>query len=379
MTDQPKPGILRRTFRRIVTLTGTAAVIGLAGGAVAVGTEVLIERAQSAPEGPAADIATVATSPVQFVDHYNMTRQFLGQVEAGADAVLSFELGGRLADFTPEEGDSIEKGTVIGRLGTDLLEAEAARLRASRNATAAQLTFAETRLTRATELRGEGFSSQESLDQARATRDELQSRIDEVAAALKTVEINLEKSVLRAPFSGRVGSTSVENGETLSAGQPVLMLIETTAPTVRVGLPLSVKQENLASVEILIDGVPYKATLKQLRPDIDPVTRTRTALFSVAMTDAPAFGQTAILNIQTQVPVRGAWVPMDALQQGSGSIWTVLVVEENTVRTAAVEVLHIQSDRAFVRGSFAEDAAMIRTGAHRVVPGQQVAVLAQKD
>ncbi len=378
MENQPKPSFLRRAVGRIVTLTGTVAVVGLAGGAVAVGTDILNERAENVPEVPAADIASVATDAVRFVDHYAMTRQFLGQVEAGADAVLSFELGGKLEAFTIEEGDSIEKGTVIGQLGTDLLEAEAKRLKASRRATSAQLEFAETRLKRATELRQEGFSSQETLDQARATRDELQSRIDEVEAALLTVEINLEKSVLRAPFTGRVGSKTVESGETVSAGQPVLALIETTAPIVRVGLPLSVTRTDLQSVEVRIEGTAYTAKLKQLRPDVDPVTRTRTALFAVDMNHAPTFGQTAMLHIETQVPAKGAWVPIDALQQGSGSIWTVLVVEDGTVRTAAVEVLHVQSNRAFVQGSFAEGAAIIRTGAHRVVPGQQVSVLAEK-
>ncbi|MEO0903652.1 MAG: efflux RND transporter periplasmic adaptor subunit, partial [Pseudomonadota bacterium] len=109
-------------------------------------------------------------------------------------------------------------------------------------------------------------------------------------------------------------------------------------------------------------------------PDIDPTTRTRTALFALD-TDVPlTFGQTATLLIDVTVTAQGAWVTLDALQQGSGSIWTVLVVEDGIVRTAAVEVLFQQSDRAFVQGSFSEGAQLIATGAHRVVPGQQVQI-----
>ncbi|MEM6939339.1 MAG: efflux RND transporter periplasmic adaptor subunit [Pseudomonadota bacterium] len=371
MKNDQKPGVIRRT----VTFIGTLAVIALAGGAVAVGTEALSTRADNAPKGAVAELASVAVRPIQFDGHYTTTRQFLGQVEAGADAVLSFELGGQLAELTLEEGDPVFKGTVIARLGTELLEAEQRRLEASRKATAAQLTFAETRLKRATDLRAEGFSSQETLDQARATRDELLSRIEEVEAGLMTVKINLEKSVLIAPFDGRVGVKNVEVPETLSAGQPILTLIETSAPIVRVGLPLSFSTQDLQNVNVAINGVAYPATLKQLRPDIDPVTRTRTALFSVAMGDVPAFGQTATLQVVAQVAARGTWVPFDALQQGSGSIWSARVVEDNVVRTADVEVLYTESDRAYVRGSFAEGALLIETGAHRIVPGQRVNVL----
>ncbi|MFA8387503.1 MAG: efflux RND transporter periplasmic adaptor subunit [Pelagibaca sp.] len=314
-------------------------------------------------------------SSVQFEDHYTTTRHFLGQIEATSDAVMSFELSGRLAEIAVEEGESIAQGDVIARLETALLEAERARLIASRDATNAQLTFAETRMSRAQQLQGEGFSSQETLDQARATRDELAGRIAEIEAGLATVAINIEKSVMHAPFDGQVGALDVDIAETVSPGQMVLTLIETGPPMVRVGIPLSVSQDDLQQVTIEVAGQQYMANLQQMRPDIDPITRTRTALFALQSDSALAFGQTANLIVETDVAARGAWVLLDALQQGSGSIWAVLVVEDGVVRTAAVEVLYQQSDRAFVQGSFTEGAQLIHTGAHRVVPGQQVLIL----
>lgn len=372
MQDKSKPSFVRRGL----TLIGTVIVIAGAGAAVSVGADILTDRAAQAPAPVAADITPVAVRTLAFEDHYTVTRRFLGQVEANADVTLSFELGGRLATLPVEEGAAIAKGDIIARLDTALLETEATRLQASRNATQAQLGFAETRLTRATELLGDGFSSQETLDQARATRDELRARIDEIDAGLQTVQINLDKSILRAPFAGRVGTLAVEANETLGAGQHVLSLIETTAPVIRVGLPLDLSPDMLKRPTIEIDGVPYQGELKQLRPDIDPVTRTRTALFRIAADAALTFGQSATLLIDAPVAARGAWVPMDALQEGSGSIWTVLVVNEGTVQTAAVELLHVQSERAYVRGTFVDGTQLIETGAHRVVPGQKVSVLA---
>lgn len=371
MEKTKKPNVLGR----IGILAGTALVIAIAIAGVGLGSDVLAQRAEDAPAPDAASLTSVAVSPVQFEDHYVTTRRFLGQVEAKANVVLSFELGGRLAALAFDEGQHVAKGDVIARLDTALLEAERTRLLASRDATTAQFVFAETRLKRAEQLQGDGFSSQETLDQARATRDELAGRIAEIEAGLSTIEINVEKSVLRAPFDGRVGARDIEVSETVNPGQMLLKLIETGAPLVRVGIPLSVTEAALQQVTIEIVGQRYFAELQQLRPDIDPTTRTRTALLALQSDQALTFGQTATLMIETKVPARGAWVSLDALQQGSGSIWTVLVVEDGIVRTAAVEVLFQQSDRAFVQGSFVEGAKLIHTGAHRVVPGQQVQVL----
>lgn len=371
MEAQAKPTILRRGL----TLVGTLITIGIAGAVVAVGTGVLNDRAEAVPAPQAAARIPVAVDVMKVEESYTIPRRFIGQVEAGTEATLSFELGGRLAELTADEGDTVKKGQIIARLDTGLLQAERARLKASRAAITAQLAFAESRLERARELQGQGFSSQETLDQALATRDELTARIAEIDAGIASVDINISKSEIRAPFDGRVGAQSVDVTETLSAGQPVLSLIETTEPMVRIGLPLGLSPEALAKVTIDIEGVLYPAELRRIRPDIDPVTRTRTALFALDTDDAPTFGQTATLSIDMQVAARGTWVPVDALQEGSGSIWNVLVVEDGTVRTAAAELLHAETDRAFVRGTFAEGATLIRSGAHRVVPGQQVTVL----
>lgn len=361
--------------KRLAMIAGTVVVIGCAGAAVTFGSQALANRAAETPAPDPASVLPVSVLPITFESEYTTQRRFLGQIEPATQAHLSFELNGKLAELVLGEGDKVSQGDVMARLDTSLLDAERQRLLASQNATRAQLTFAESRLARAVELQADGFTSQETLDQTRATFDELISRISEIDAALLTLQINIEKSVLRAPFAGRVGAQDVEEMETLTAGQSVLSLIETSTPQVRVGLPLHLSADDIEEVSIAVNGVEYPATLDQLRPDIDPSTRTRTALFKLHGDTSFAFGQSATLMLETAVPATGAWVGLDALQQGSGSIWTVLVVEDDIVRNAAVEVLYLQDDRAFVRGSFPEGTQMIKSGAHRVVPGQQVRIL----
>ncbi|WP_298837184.1 efflux RND transporter periplasmic adaptor subunit [uncultured Roseobacter sp.] len=368
-----KTGLLGRIIRRSGTIGLTLGVAAAAGAAVVAGSGFLAGRAASVEAPQAAELTPVSLATVAYLDSYEKTRSFTGQTEAAEEVTLSFELAGRLTELTATEGEAVEQGQVIARLDTDLLEADARRLSASRAAVSDQLIFAESRVVRAAQLRERGFSSQEALDQAVSTRDELRNRMAEVSAALDTVEINLEKSVLTAPFSGRVGTQHAETSVTLTAGQPVLTLIRTSAPEARVGLPVEVDVPPGTGVSLRVGDRTLRARLMQFRPDLDPVTRTRTALFSVEPDGATIFGQTVVLDLLTTVQQRGAWIPVDALREGSGSQWTVFVLEpDDVVRAASVEIIHAEDTRVFVQGSLAEGARFITSGAHRVVPGQRV-------
>lgn len=379
MTTMTQPTRLRRLMRFLMSAMVTAICVAGAVFAVVFGSDLLAERAEAGRVVASADRMPVQVDEVIFADGYGVTRRFVGQVEAAASVALSFELSGRLSEIVVEEGANVKAGQLMARLDTALLRSEKERLDASRAATAAQSKFAESRLNRAVSLRRQGYASEEAVDEARATRDELLNRVREIDAALNAVAINLEKSELFAPFDGQIGMRNVDGGETLSAGAPVLTLIKSASPMVRVGLPLSIETSDLDTAEIMIDDATFPARLAHVRPDIDPVTRTRTAIFSIEADHAPAFGRTASLILETAIEAHGAWVPLDALQEGLGGVWTVLIVDDGVVRNAAVEILHTEAARVYVRGTFEPGALLIDTGAHRVVPGQQVRVLAEAE
>lgn len=370
-----KRHLRRQRRRRIVGFTATGFVIAAAACVVAFGSTVLADRAGLSQQFDVAQAVPVSAQYLKSVEGFGVTRTFLGQVEAAASADLSFELGGLITDVVVQEGQLVSQGDVVARLDTGLLAAEHDRLLASRAGIEAQLEFALTRLTRAKSLLGEGFASQEAVDQSISARDELASRIRELDAALASVDINLAKSVLYAPFSGRVGATFMDAGETTGGGNPIVSVIKLVSPEIRVGLPLSVDLSKLTQATIKIGGTEHRADLIQVRPDIDPTTRTRTVLFRL-LDDAPVVvGQTATLVFETRIKERGAWVAFDALSANADGAWNVLVIDdEDTVRAAMVEVLHVEAERAFIRGTFPEEIRVVTSGAHRVVPGQTVTV-----
>ncbi|WP_193141279.1 efflux RND transporter periplasmic adaptor subunit [Meridianimarinicoccus sp. MJW13] len=365
----------RRAARRAATILLTTSTVFGAGYAVRTGAQVLTMRAEATQPDDVAAATPVSVAPLTILPGFETQRRFLGQVEPAQTAELSFELGGRIVEILVDEGATVARGTALARLDTALIEAEQTRLQAARAALEAELTFAEASLSRRSALKDRGFSPTEQLDQARATRDALQARIAETDAAIAATRLRLEKSVLTAPFDGRIAARRVDTGTTVAAGQGVVQLMEDDRLVVRVGLPVWADPAALTDLTVSIAGRDLPAKVQTVRPDIDPVTRTRTLLLSVQSDGAPVLGQTAVLTVTRQVAMAGAWVPLRALREGTQGVWTVFTVDaDNRVRPAAVELLHSEADRAFVRGSFPDGARLIQAGPHRVTPGQLVRV-----
>lgn len=371
-SKQTSPSFVRRALKLTLRTTITLAVIGAAGFAVQYGNAELARRAEAAPSPEPAPILPVTTREAATVSGYTVKRSFLGQIEPQKTVIASFELAGRLDSINFEEGDRIAEGDIIASLDTRILEADRARLTASKQALGAQLVFAEQTLTRRAELNTRGFASQAALDEANAQLDELRSRIAEVEASLVSNALQLEKSVITAPFSGVITERQVDGGESLAPGQPVLEIVQNGTPKLRIGVPLDIRPEDISEAQVIVDGDSYTARLITLRPDIDPVTRTRTALFKVDA-KALAFGQTARLLVDEQIDATGLWVPATTLKEGVRGQWTLLGVDHtNTVRAISVQVQHTEGDRVFVSGAFPDETKLIVAGPQRVTVGQHV-------
>lgn len=382
--SEPTPPTDRRLFRRGIAILMTLATGLFAAGLTAAGLSAINSLAATVEVDSTAEIVAVRTQPLSISDHYSVARTFVGQVEPTRVTEMGFEPAGVVERVLVEEGDRVAAGQPLARLDTRSLESRRQSQRAARAALAAQAELARLTAERQSRLKEQGFATHQGHDEARLRLAEIQARIDEVDAAIAGIGIELGKSTIRAPFSGRIGARLVDEGATVSPGMAVVEILEDGPPLMRVGLSerfAGTAQPGMV-VDVSIGVQTYSAVLKALRADLDPQTRTLTALFALtdpAARDAALYGQTGTVRLDNRLKARGAWVPVSALRQGVEGLWTILTIEEDdgTARAAheAVEVLYADESRAFVRGTFDEATQMIAAGGHRVTSGQKVRVL----
>ncbi len=368
-------GALRRGV--LLGLTGLG-FLGLMGGGIAA----LHLRAAAEPAVAANPPVRVEARPIRLDDGYRVTERFAGRLEPARETRLAFERAGLVLAVLFEEGDRVARGEVVARLDTAKLEAERDRLRAQRRELQAQEALAEATLERQEALATKGWQTEQRHDEARFGLAEIAAAIERVDAAIASVEVDIGKSVLTAPYAGSIAARSVDEGAVVAAGTPVVELLEAGARQLRVGVSVEAAKglETGRLYPLDADGRALEGRLIAKRPDLQTGTRTVTVLLEVIGGEAVPFGEVVELLLARRVPSAGAWLPLTALSEGRKGLWSVLTVVERdgrpTVAREAVEILHLDGGRAFVRGTIGAGTLVVLGGTNRIIPGQAVALAA---
>ena len=162
-----------------------------------------------------------------------------------------------LIDLPAGRGQHVRAGDVLAHLDPSVVEAEVAAAEARlAGARTAQATAAN-EFERVMGLRRAHVAAEQDLERAQLARDEAAARLREAQAALGAARHRLDELVLRAPVDGIVDQTPFDRGERVPAGGVVAVLLDASAPWVRVWVPeerASAMRLGLAA-QVRIDGI----------------------------------------------------------------------------------------------------------------------------
>jgi len=347
-----------------------------------------VRAAEADPHG-ALPVATVALDRQQ---RYAASRVYAGRTAAARAAELGFKQGGEIGTLRVDLGDRVSAGSLLGELDLDALDAALARAEAdvrlaeaSVSARRADVELAAQTEARFRELKQSGHASAQVYDERRLALAASRAQLDVARAALAQAEagrraarVARREGQLFAPFDAVVQARHVDEGSQVAAGQPVLRLVEADRAEAHIGIP-----EALAGT--LATGDDYRlrwreqilaGRLRTVLPEVDGATRTLTAVFDLDRSGdgpAPPLGSVVELELTQSVAGDGFWLPMTALAEADRGLWGVFVVNDDAVvERRLVEIVHVEADRAFVRGTLASGEEIVRTGVQRIVPGQAV-------
>lgn len=236
--------------------------------------------AQKAPGAPGATaraarrVEVVTVEPTTFEERVEVT----ADIEAIEDATLSARASGTV-ETVAERGDRVRKGQVVARLDQALPRAAVAQARAQVAAAQSGVDLSRETLKRQEPLVEQNIISALEFDNIRAQSRQAEAQLAQARAALAQAQAQLGNSNVVAPFDGRVESRSVEPGEQISPGQPVLRLVDVGRVKVVAGVPeryaTDVRQGAAIDVAFNAYGVaPRKAEVTFVGSAIDAQTRT---------------------------------------------------------------------------------------------------------
>jgi RND family efflux transporter MFP subunit len=357
-------------------------VIGVAVAIAIVAALTALQRARVAQDEEPQPRTPLPVSTIlyQSQDSYQRKVSYLGLVVAGRKANLGFEIPGQISTLPLRQGSPVQRGDIIATLDDAALQARRKATAADLEQARAELELAQLKARRQRELSETGAVSKQAYDETRLQARALGSRVEAVSARLASIDIELEKSSLIAPYDGVIADRYVSQGAVVSPGTPVVRLLETVGQEAHIGVSASrvgsLQAGNRYSLKLR--DASFQAELLSVRPDVDPLTRATTAVFAIPEGVAALDGEPLTLELEEPVYMAGGWLPIAALLEGQRGVWTVLRIEPagDSYRTAreAVEVLEIRGDQAYVRGTLASGSRVVANGVHRITPGTQVSV-----
>ena len=357
---------------------GNLGGLALAVVIVVVLTGLLHARAGIGTTSPTLSPLPVTTEGFAVVDGYQREVSFLGLIRAGQRSNIGFEVPGLVMSVPVREGSTVQAGQEIARLDTAQLQSRRDAVSADLERVTAELELARLKEERQRDLRDTGAVSREAYDETRLRAKALEAQLKSAAAQLQGIDLDLAKSTLYAPYDGVVAERMVNEGAVVSTGTPIARIVASGLREAHIGIAVeqAARLTPGQSYSLVLRDETIEATLRSIRPDIDPATLTTTAVFELPSGVKGLDGEPVALTLSETVVVPGAWLPITALIEGERGLWTVLRLGEQDGSTVAlreaVEVLHVDDDRAYVRGTLVEGQRVVADGIHRVTPGTPV-------
>ena len=327
----------------------------------------------------------------------NREVKLLGQVEAGSRATLSPQIDGTVQRVLVREGDRVTPGMTVAILDDAdprLAKAEAlarlaqergnlarlqvgtrpeiiAQRQAELNAAKATELEAQDNLERVSRLTEEGALSQRALVEAKtqadaatsekfrvqallaeaqagATKEEIdaqQGLVGAAQAAVEQAELGMQRTEIKAPFSGIVQLRNADPGDYMEVNDPILTLVNDRSLDIFLEIPETLSGQIAPGMRVNLNAraLPnwqQETEITAVVPSAN--TSSRRQLVRVSL-DNPPQGLLPGMAIQANLamPVTDAntfIVPRDALTR-RGDNWLLFAVNNNQAQQIDVEMV----------------------------------------
>ena len=304
---------------------------------------------------------------------FNHVLELQGNVTTKNLLIITPEFNGILTNVYVKEGQRVSKGQVLAKIDDGGLSQQLAQFRI-------QSDLAKTTFERQKRLWDQKIGSEIQFLQAKSSYQSQQEAINQL-------QQQINKTTVRAPFSGTIDDVITEKGSVVGAGQTPLMqivnlddmYIETDVPESYVSNVIKGKNVN---VEFPVLGKSIDTEIRQAGAVINPANRTFRVEIGVPNKDKSIKPNlTARLKINDYTNEKAILVPQSIISENAEGEQYVYVVkdkkdnDEGKVSKVIIKTGKTQGDVIEVLEGVPDGAELILEGARSVKDGQTVKVI----
>ena len=222
------------------------------------------------PGGPGGPGGPPPVTPVDYMvvasQGLDNTLQTTGSLVANELVQIQPERSGRLTRIHFKEGTLTQQNALLAELDRQELEAQLSKLKVNE-------AFAERELKRAKDLLAIDGITQEEYDRIGLS-------LDQTRADIRVTQVSIEKTRIRAPFSGRLGLRQLSEGAYVNTGDVLVSLQQTNPIKLEFDVPERYSRDLRIGqkVQFTIEGLRqnFIAEVYALSNQVNAGTRTLT-------------------------------------------------------------------------------------------------------
>jgi RND family efflux transporter MFP subunit len=315
-------------------------------------------------------------------------RAIPGQARAAHEAALAFRVGGRMLERRVKTGDQVKEGDIVATLDAAPYQAEVDSVNATLERARAAYRNAASQLDRDRQLFAKDIIAKARIETSEANTQQALAEVQSLEATLERRRLDLEYTVLRAPFGGVVSAVFAEAFEEVKPQQPVMRIIDPEKIEMVINVPESLISLVPYAVDIKVTfdafpGVEIPAEVSEIGREPSQTTRT----YAVKLLAAPPPGITIVPGMAGRARARagpeiaerfkGVVVPLSAIlspDDASGSFVWIVNESSKTVSRRKVEVGEPVVGGINIKAGLSPGDLVVAAGVHSLQEGQSVRV-----
>jgi membrane fusion protein (multidrug efflux system) len=251
-----------------------------------------------------------------------------GSLLANESVQLASEISGKIDNIYFDEGEFVKKGKLLVQTNVADLQANLQRLKYT------------AQLNAQTEQRQKQLLEKEAI--SREEYDIAFTNLKTTQAEIDALEAEIDKSRIRAPFSGFIGLRYVSEGSYITPSSQIASLynvdpikIEFSVPSRYSGL---LKKGSKITFSSEAENMDREATVYAIEPQIDPVTRTLSARAQTANPNNSLIpGQFIRINLSLENRENAILIPTTAIMPKANG-HTVFIIKDGRAQLKDVEL-----------------------------------------
>jgi RND family efflux transporter MFP subunit len=313
------------------------------------------------PEGAPLPSLTIEVQPARLEPHV-ATEEVVGTVRSKLRAMIEAKVTGRVLEYRATPGTMVTAGDLLARVEVPEIQAKVDQAKAT-------LDQVQRDFERQKQLFASSTSTRQEYDAANA-------RVSVAKAGLSEAETMMSYARVTAPFDGVVTRKLADVGDLATPGRPLLEIEAPTALRFEADLPEAIlsriRMGEKMQVRVASMIEPLEATVSEIAPVADPVSRT----FQVKL-DLPStpglrtgqFGRVSVPVAETKLLI----VPKDSVIL-RGQMELVFVVREGRASLRLVKTGKKLTNGFEILSGLEDGEQVVVRGATKLVDGQPVTI-----